>query len=222
MHIDEENIYYLVELQRRIQKTPIINPKFVESWLNTFQMLGNQFKSHNSNTDLFKEVNSKRHSFESIIVFYNNNQECLDALQNYPGEKNEKELLLWLCRHSELLLSMTLEIVELLEEFEIDEDQNTITFKFTTGTHEEDIYEGNEIIQFGKFIPLNTEVNVSELEPLRYSVNFCNLAWDLYFRKLEEYSTVSEEDLHHLADNHPDKLNRGDLEYQLKKRGIII
>ncbi len=222
MHIDQDNLYYLEDLQRRIHNTPIINPRFVKSWLTTFQLLDSHYKRYNSKIELVEEINSKRHTFENINVFYNNNQECLDALQNYPGEKDEIALLKWLCRNSELLLSMTLEIVELLEEFEIDETNNTITFKFTTGTHEEDIYEGDEIIQFGKFIPLKTEIDTSELEPLRYSVNFCNLAWDLYFKKIEEYATVSEEDLHQLDDNHPDKLNSGDLEYQLKKRGILI
>lgn len=222
MNIDERNNSIIQDLYARAIGMEVLTPKFVTSWLNDFERLDGSLKLYSRGPEMVQIVNEYKSWYENIAVLYKNNAVCDMKLDNYPGVENELELLKWVCKNQALMEEMTGQIIELLEEFEIDENENQIKFSQTTGEHVDFFSEDpDKNLENTIFIPLKSESYISELEPLRSSVHFCNLIWDLYYAKLEQYNTVTYEEMILLPEEHQDNIHYLDLEYHLHKRGII-
>jgi hypothetical protein len=195
----------------------------VNNWLNDFDRIDNSLKIYNRGPEVLQIVNSNKSWYENISVLYKNNPICEMEMQKYPRNENELELLKWVCKNRELMDEMTGQIIELLEEIEINEAENQIKFTQTTGEHVNLLSDDeNKNSENTIFIPTNSESFISEYNSLSCSVAFCDLMWTLYFSKLEQYNTVTHDEMMLLPEDHQDNIHYLDLEYHLHKRGICL
>lgn len=223
MYINDRNNIIIQDLYARSLEMTVLTPILVRDWLNDFDRIDNSLKIYNRGPEVLQIVNSSKGWYEDISVLYKNNALCEMEMQKYPGQENELELLKWVCKNRELMDEMTGQIIELLEEIEIKEAENQIKFTQTTGEHvnlfsdDENKNSENTI-----FIPTNSESFISEYNSLSSSVAFCDLMWALYFSKLEQYNTVTHEEMMFLPEDHQDNIHYLDLEYHLHKRGFFL